>query len=358
MDHSVLVRPRWLRGALRKGLYPYYWLTAPLRPLPSALIIGTMKGGTSTLNAWLRHHPQVMFSAIKEVHYFDECFERGERWYRTYFPLWEQWLGGRCSLEATPSYLYRAAVVIPRMQALLPEARLIVLLRNPVARAISHYGHQLQRGVEQRSAADALMGADPSGKGKPNHYKRRGLYAQQLEQVLQHYPREQLLVLRSEDFFAQPADSTPPCSVFLGSISSRCRPSPLLKMWAGLERRSLQRLGSTCRSTTANPTSACRPSCPTSLLGKAPSERHRAQRLKATPMRSSRASAFSAVTTNTSWALLPRRATSFQPPVIGVDTRNRSSGERPFTRAITAGVIVSMAGSCTSRFSSGMSPSR
>ena len=207
MDRSVLVRPRWLRGALRKGAYPYYWLTAPLRPLPSALIIGTMKGGTSTLNAWLRHHPQVMFSAIKEVHYFDECFERGERWYRTYFPLWEQWLGGRCSLEATPAYLYRASVVIPRMHALLPEARLIVLLRNPVARAISHYGHQLQRGVEQRSAADALMGADPSGKGKPNHYKRRGLYAEQLEQVLQLYPREQLLVLRSEDFFADPATS-------------------------------------------------------------------------------------------------------------------------------------------------------
>jgi hypothetical protein len=104
-----------------QGAYPYYWLTAPLRPLPSALIIGTMKGGTSTLNAWMRHHPQVMFSAIKEVHYFDECFERGERWYRTYFPLWEQWLGGRCSLEATPAYLYRASVVIPRMHALLPE---------------------------------------------------------------------------------------------------------------------------------------------------------------------------------------------------------------------------------------------
>jgi hypothetical protein len=216
MDRSVLVQPRWLRGALRKGAYPYYWLTAPLRPLPSALIIGTMKGGTSTLNAWLRHHPQVLFSAIKEVHYFNDHHDRGERWYRTYFPLWEQWLGGRCALEATPAYLYRAAVVMPRMHALVPEARLIVLLRNPVSRAISHYGHQVQRGAEHRSAAEALMSPDPPLKGKPNHYKRRGLYAEQIAQVLQHYPREQLLVLRSEDFFAQPAEAYARVQAFLG----------------------------------------------------------------------------------------------------------------------------------------------
>jgi len=216
MDRSVLVRPRWMRGALRRVAYPYYWLTAPLRPLPSALIIGTMKGGTSTLNAWLRHHPQVMFSAIKEVHYFNDHYDRGERWYRTYFPLWEQWLGGRCALEATPAYLYRSSVVMPRMHALVPDARLILLLRNPVARAISHYGHQVQRGVEHRPAAEALMSPDPPAKGKPNHYKRRGLYADQIEQVLGFYPREQLLVLRSEDFFAQPTAAYGRVQAFLG----------------------------------------------------------------------------------------------------------------------------------------------
>ena len=205
MDRSFLVRPRWLRGALRKGAYPYYWFTAPLRPLPSALIIGTMKGGTSTLNAWLRHHPQVMFSAIKEVHFFDEHFDRGERWYRTYFPLWERLLGGRCVLEATPAYLYRAPLVAERMHALVADARLILLLRNPVSRAISHYGHQVQRGVEHRSPAEALMSSERSSQGKHIHYKRRGLYAQQIEQMLGFYRRDQLLVLRSEDFFADPA---------------------------------------------------------------------------------------------------------------------------------------------------------
>lgn len=225
MERSVLVRPRWMRAALRRAAYPYYWLTAPLRPLPSALIIGTMKGGTSTLNAWLRHHPQVMFSAIKEVHFFNEHYDRGERWYRTYFPLWEQWLGGRCALEATPAYLYRAAVVMPRMHALVPEARLIVLLRNPVARAISHFGHQVQRGVERRSAAEALMCNEQPGKGKPNHYKRRGLYAEQIEHVLRFYPREQLLVLRSEDFFAQPAVAYARVQEFLGLSP---QPLPLL----------------------------------------------------------------------------------------------------------------------------------
>lgn len=216
MLRSALIRPRWMRGALRRGAYPYYWLTAPLRPLPNALIIGTMKGGTSTLNAWLRNHPQVLFSAIKEIHFFDDRFGRGERWYRTYFPLWEQLLGGRCALEATPSYLYRATVVAERMQALVPDARLLVLLRNPVSRAISHFGHQVQRGVETRSPTEALMSADGRGKGRANHYKRRGLYAEQLEQVLRLYPREQLLVLRSEDLFAQPEAVYAQVQGFLG----------------------------------------------------------------------------------------------------------------------------------------------
>jgi hypothetical protein len=102
------------------------------------------------------------------------------------------------------------------MHALVPDARLILLLRNPVARAISHYGHQVQRGVEHRPAAEALMSPDPPAKGKPNHYKRRGLYADQIEQVLGFYPREQLLVLRSEDFFAQPTAAYGRVQAFLG----------------------------------------------------------------------------------------------------------------------------------------------
>jgi len=249
MDRSVLVRPRWMRGALRRVAYPYYWLTAPLRPLPSALIIGTMKGGTSTLNAWLRHHPQVMFSAIKEVHYFNDHYDRGERWYRTYFPLWEQWLGGRCALEATPAYLYRSSVVMPRMHALVPDARLILLLRNPVARAISHYGHQVQRGVEHRPAAEALMSPDPPAKGKPNHYKRRGLYADQIEQVLGFYPREQLLN-RSRRWKTWGAPGLP---------------SPL-------------RCANTCAASTASRISVCRRSCRNSRSGTTSPE---AQRLRA-----------------------------------------------------------------------------
>jgi hypothetical protein len=200
----AIVRPRWLRGALRKAIYPYYWITAPWRPLPDGLIIGTMKGGTSTLNAWLRHHPQVMFSAIKEVHFFDANFDQGERWYRTFFPLLERALGGGCALEATPSYLYRSAEVAERMHGLIPQARLVLLLRDPVARAISHYGHQVQRGRESRSAHEALMAPDPLPNGRVNHYKRRGLYADQIEQVLRFFAREQLLILKSEDLFADP----------------------------------------------------------------------------------------------------------------------------------------------------------
>lgn len=175
-----------------------------------------MKCGTTSLNAWLRDHPGIAFSSVKETHYFDKHYQRGLRWYRTHFPLWETLQGAHCTLEATPSYLYRAKCVAARMHAHIPDARLVVMLRDPVKRAISHYGHSYRNGKEKRPPEIALMSDFASNGNARNPYKNRGLYATQLKEFLRFFGRSQLLILKSEEFFAQPVQTFEQVQRFLG----------------------------------------------------------------------------------------------------------------------------------------------
>ena len=212
----MLNRTKRVRKRLHRQFNVYYRATSPFRPLPNALIIGGMKCGTTTLNAWLRSHPQVAFSAIKEVHYFDQNYHKGEGWYRSFFPLLEWLTGAKCVIEATPAYLFRASVVAPRMYRLLPNARLILMLRDPVQRAISHYGHRLRNGEEGRSMEEALLSDHGSDLDDENFYKTRGLYAKQIEEFLRFYPRENLMIIKSEEFFENPAPIYHAVQEFLG----------------------------------------------------------------------------------------------------------------------------------------------
>lgn len=209
-------RSKHLRQYLRKNFYAYYRATAFMRPLPNALIIGAMKCGTTTLNAWLRCHPEVAFSAVKEVHFFDKYYERGLGWYRTYFPLLESLTGARCVLEATPAYSQDAIAVSERMYRHIPDARLILMLRDPVKRAISHYGHRIQNGLEERSIEEALLSPFGVEPGTGNFYKTRGLYAEKISAFLRYYDKFQMLILKSEDFFAQPSETFECVQNFLG----------------------------------------------------------------------------------------------------------------------------------------------
>ena len=194
------------RERLRQRLYPYYRLTAPLRPLPNTLIIGGMKCGTTSLNAWLREHQRVAFSSVKEIHFFDKHYSRGIDWYRTHFPIWERVAkGATCTIEATPSYLFHATTTAARMQQWVPNAKLIIMLRDPVKRAISHYNHARRNGTDPRSPESALTSDLGSNSRQPNPYKQRGLYAEQIQEFLRFYDRSQMLILKSETFFANPA---------------------------------------------------------------------------------------------------------------------------------------------------------
>ncbi len=207
---------RWF-GLLEAGrAAELRWRRGQPRALPAAVILGAQKSGTSSLHQHLTRHPGVIAPLRKEVHYFDLNFARGEDWYRAHF--------GRVgdpgvNIDSSPYYLFHPAVP-QRLQALLPAARLIVLLRDPVGRAHSHYWHERDKGRESLGFEDAIDAED--GRVAAAHarladgtlgysrehqhfsYLSRGRYAEQLERWFERFPREQLIVLRFEDLARDP----------------------------------------------------------------------------------------------------------------------------------------------------------
>ncbi|CAN5787513.1 sulfotransferase [soil metagenome] len=183
---------------------------APVGILPNFLVIVAPRCGTSSLARYRRVHPEVFLAVPKELRFFDREFDRGLGWYRERFAAVD---GERAVGEASPSYLYRAEAV-ERMATTVPHARLIAILRDPVARAYSHYWMERMRGRERRSFAEAVdaelgpgAGVSRSAEATGVAYLDRGRYLSQLERVGEHYPRSSLLVLVFDDVVADPAES-------------------------------------------------------------------------------------------------------------------------------------------------------
>jgi hypothetical protein len=224
--------------------------TAEARPLPDYLIIGAKRSGTTSLHRWLLAHPDVLplfpsarvlplRADIKGVHYFDAHPERSVRWYRSHFPtrasraLAARRSGARVVAgEATPYYLHHPHAPA-RAAAVVPDARLIVLLRDPVERAWSHWKEQRRRGFEPlatfeeaieaepaRLAGEAERMADDPGYRSFAHehrsYVTTGRYLEPLARWQAAFPPGQLLVLRSEDAFADPQGTFTRVLDFLG----------------------------------------------------------------------------------------------------------------------------------------------
>ena len=184
------------------------WLPKRLR-LPDFLGLGTQKGGTSTLQALLKTHPRVFLPACKEVHYFSLHADQPTQWYADHYrnakPL------QRCG-DITPFYLFHPDAP-ERIHALLPKARLIVLLRDPVERCLSQIFHARRLGFEPLEPEAAIAAeAERLATGDPLHlqkhsYQARSRYLEQLDRYEQLFDRRQLLVLQSEDLFSQPERS-------------------------------------------------------------------------------------------------------------------------------------------------------
>ena len=194
-------------------------ITSPIRIMPSFLIIGAKKCGTTSLFNYLCEHPNIGAPTWKEISYFNIHFNRGNLWYKSFFPLLlpqqdSQLITG----EATASYIC-CPQAPKRIAVTLPKVKLIVLLRNPIERAYSHYHHTKRIGKEQLSFEEAIAKEDSRVeqiehqsrqlgiKDSPAYnytYLSSGMYAKQLENWLSIFKQEQLLILKSEDFFDRP----------------------------------------------------------------------------------------------------------------------------------------------------------
>jgi Sulfotransferase domain len=219
--------PAPVRAVLRGTFRAYGRATASVRPLPNFLILGAQKAGTTALYAYLRWHPQVTGPSFKEVSFFDRHYARGERWYRAHFPARRRTAVG----EASPSYLLHP-LAPERVATLLPDARLVALLRNPVDRAFSHYQHEVALRREPLSFEDAVAAEDERLRGEvermlrdPGYfshawwnytYLTRGRYAEQLERWYAAFPRDRLLVLFTEELAEDPGATYRRVLEFLG----------------------------------------------------------------------------------------------------------------------------------------------
>lgn len=229
--------PAWIRHniqhARRRSDWHWRRATAGGRALPDFLIIGAMKGGTTSLYDYLCQHPKILGAFTKEVHYFDTDHYRGQRWYRAFFPTHgqiERAGPGAITGEATPYYLFHPACP-QRIANLVPEAKLIVVLREPIDRAVSHYFHSQRIGMESRSmeqafdeeaaviAAESPKVMDDTYESDTHRmwsYLSRGHYAQQLRAYFELFPRSRMLILRSEMLFSDPQRVVDQTTEFLG----------------------------------------------------------------------------------------------------------------------------------------------
>jgi len=221
--------PEPARRVVRNAVWTYGRATARWRPLPDFLVLGAQKAGTTALYAYLRWHPGITGPSWKEVSFFDRHWWRGVGWYRGQFPLRS---GGLIVGEASPSYLFHP-LAPERARTLVPDARLVVLVRNPVDRAYSQYQHEVALGREPLSFEDALAAEDERMRGEVDRlvadprafsrawwdhtYVARGRYAEQLERWLRVFPREQLLVVATEELGEAPGETYASILSFLGA---------------------------------------------------------------------------------------------------------------------------------------------
>ena len=178
--------------------------------LPDFLIVGAQRAGTTSLYDYLCSFPQVASAAQKEVHYFDLQLQRGPSWYRAQFIE----APGTITGEASPYYLFHP-LAPARAAELVPRAKIVVVLRDPIERAYSHYHHEVRCGFETLTFADALRAEpermageearildgvdDPQSSHRHHSYLSRGRYLEQLERWREHFPADQVLIVRSED---------------------------------------------------------------------------------------------------------------------------------------------------------------
>ena len=156
---------------------------------PTFIIIGTMKGGTTSLYQYLATHPEVSVSRIKETNYFlgRHEYQRGSNWYSSLFNE-----GAKAIVEASPNYTKRHLWpgVAERMVKMLPDVKLIYVVRDPIRRILSHYVHNYVHGRERWPFSEVIV--------SKVEYIKTSMYAYQLEAFLDYFPLNRILIVDSD----------------------------------------------------------------------------------------------------------------------------------------------------------------
>jgi len=205
-------------------------LTNQTTPLVNFMIVGTHKGGTTALNHFLDKHAEIHMAPIKETHFFDQenLFGNGQPDYSAYHSFFEPERKPAVKMigEANPCYMFLPRVA-PRLKEYNPALKLIVMLRHPVERAYSHYNMIVRMEKEYLPFYNALrveeirLGAVAqnyifTGPTTIYSYKSRGFYAGQIKNLLNYFPREQILFLRNEELLKQHSETLQKIFDFLG----------------------------------------------------------------------------------------------------------------------------------------------
>lgn len=221
---------RRARLLAKRSLRRYAMATAGLRVTPDFLLVGAKRGGTTSLWRYLADHPDVMRlfprpERIKGLYYFDERYALGERWYRSHFPTAlhrraRERSGRRVVVgEASPYYLYHPVAPV-RAATAVPDARILVVLRDPVERAYSHWKERRANDGDPLDFAAAIAAesvrtageharllSEPGAVSGPHRhwsYLDQGRYAPMLDRWFTAFGRDRVHVEISEEMYADP----------------------------------------------------------------------------------------------------------------------------------------------------------
>ncbi len=216
---------------INKSKRMYRLATYKLRPKPDFIIPGAMKSGTTSMFYYLSRYEKVRPPFRKEIHFFDHNYDEGESWYRSNFPISANVKNGLITGESSPYYLFYPRAP-KRIKRVTPEAKIIVLLRDPAERAISHYWHNVRVGTENLNILDAFKEESERISGEEekikedgsyygyNHvkfsYLERGKYHYQLDRYFRKFERSDVMILKSSSFFESTSESMKKVCNFLG----------------------------------------------------------------------------------------------------------------------------------------------
>jgi len=232
----------------RTAMNIYSKFLGPFHVLPDFLIIGAPRSGTSSLYHYLTQHPSIFSCKIKEPNYFAMYYYKNTGWYKSFFPtIWEknkhkQFVTG----EASTQY-YWYPHVPKRVKKLLPDVKLILLMRNPTERSFSQFQMEVRHGHEKLSFEDAIKNEKVrtseeyqkiienenyfSPKYTMYAYLEKSIYVNYVEEWLKLFPRENFLFLNSENFYENPQKVVNRIFEFLQLPSVNVDTSKILKKY-------------------------------------------------------------------------------------------------------------------------------